>query len=503
MALPFRTSRPKLSYMKRTALRLLLVCVTILPVTGADYRGKVGKLEAVFSLEWHDDGSVSGAYAYPSKPGTVYGLAGSNPAEGELYLEEYTGDTLTARCALKKTVTNGVIVWRGEMHNTDGRVLEMEFARARAENTTAPAPVSPAAAETTYSGYVGRLEAEFQLSWLEDGTVSGSYHYPKRPGTFYGIYGVNPAEGELFLAEYTGERLTASCALRKRLEADVIIWEGIMMNEDGRHFPMAFARARGTATAAGTIDDYEAKRQALFSSIGESARWDDFPLADEVIERVPVHLDGGEYFGARILAWDSDGIGTTIRLIVADWDNDGNLLVDEERELTLRVARVLPLAKEHLVGREVSLLFAADGSLYSLELPDIAITHVRRSPTGKLEVRGVIDLSTAEDSFDWTPERFAEKMRTAPVIDFIPDKLALHLEPARDLELAEGEVFFQTIRFVRDHGIAIQATSAGPGSLELESLSLSPEPEPVPWIALEGLKEPVKAPPSQFTTQAG
>lgn len=489
--------------MKLAALRLLLVCFTILPVTGADYRGKVGKLEAVFSLEWHDDGSVSGAYGYPAKPGTIYGLAGSNPAEGELYLEEYTGDVLTAQCSLKKTVTNGAIVWRGEMHNTDGRVLEMEFTRARGENAMAPVPVSPAAAENTYSGYVGRLEAEFQLSWLEDGIVSGSYHYPQRPGTTYGIYGVNPAEGELFLAEYTGDRLTASCALRKRLEAEVIIWEGIMMNEDGRHFPMAFARARGTTAAAGTIDDYEAKRQALFASIEQLARWDDFPLADEVIERVPVHLEDGEYFGARILAWDSDGVGTTIKLIVADWDNDGNLLVDAGREVTLRVARVLPLAEEHLVGREVSILFAADGSLYSLELPDIAITHVRRSPSGKLEVRGVIDLSTAADSFDWTPERFAEKMRTAPVIDFIPDKLALDLEPSRDLELAEGEVFFQTIRFVRDHGIVIQATSAGPGSLELESLSLSPEPEPVPWIALEGLKEPVKAPPSQFTTQAG
>lgn len=503
MTLPFRASRPKFTIMKRAALRLLLFCITILPVTGADYRGKVGKLEAVFSLEWHDDGSVSGAYAYPSKPGTVYGLAGSNPAEGELYLEEYTGDTLTARCFLKKNVTNGAIIWRGEMNNTDGRVLEMEFARARGENATAAVPASPAAAEATYSGYVGRLEAEFQLSWLEDGTVSGSYHYPQRPDTIYGIHGVNPAEGELFLAEYTGDRLTASCALRKRLEADVIVWEGIMMNADGRHFPMAFARARGTTAPAGTIDDYEAKRRAIFSSIGGSARWDDFPLADEVVERVPVHLDGGEYFGARILAWDSDGIGTTIKLIIADWDNDGKLLVDEGREVTLRVARTLPIPAALLVGREISLLVDGDGAIYSLELPDIAITHVRRSPSGKLEVRGVIDLSTAADSFDWTPERFAEKMRTAPVIDFIPDKLALDLEPVRDLELAEGEVFFQTIRYVRDHGIVIQATSAGPGSLELESLSLDPEPEPVPWIALEGLKEPVKAPPSQFTTQAG
>lgn len=471
----------------------------MLPIEAADYQGKIGKLEAVFSLEWHDDGSVTGAYGHPAKPGTIYSLEGNNPAEGELYLEEYTGDTLTARCYLRKVVTDGVILWRGEMRNTDGRILPMEFARALGRIET-PAP---AAAENVYSGYVGRLDAEFRLAWREDGTLNGSYHYPQRPGTTYRLVGLNPAEGELFLAEYTGDQLTAKCLLHKRLEADAIVWEGLMMNEDGRHFPMAFARSRGNQSEAGSIDDYEAKRQALFASIEESVRWDDFPLADAVIERVPVHLDHAEYFGAKILSWQDDGIGTTIRLSIADWDQKGRLLLEAGREVTLRAARTLPIPSALLVGREISVLIAPDGSIYSLELCDIALTHVRPADSGKLEVRGVIDLFTVEESFDWSPERFAEKMRTAPVIEFLPDKLALDLEPSRDLEFAEGEVFFQTIRLVRDHGFAIQATSAGPGSLELESLSLEPEPGPRPWIPLEGLKETVKAPPIQHTTQAG
>ena len=488
--------------MNRLFSWLVFAWSLIPPAQAADYEGRVGKLEAVFSLEWHDDGTVTGAYGHPAKPGKIYSLSGRNPAEGELYLEEYTGDTLTARCHLKKVITDGVILWRGEMRNTDGRVLEMEFARARGKAMAAPAP-APAAAENTYSGYVGRLDAEFRLAWGDDGTVRGSYHYPARPGTVYRIEGLNPAEGELFLAEYTGDRLTARCALRKRLEADAIVWEGVMMNEDGRHFPMAFARARGTVAPAGTIDEFEARRRAIFASIGGTVRWDDFPLADEVVGHVPVHLEGGEFFGGRILAWRSDGVGTTIRLVLADWDDEGRLMIDEGRETTLRVARTLPIAPELLVGREISVLAGPDGSLHSLELIDIAITHVRASPSGKLEVRGVIDLFTIEESLDWDPVRFAEKMRTAPVIEFLPDKLALDLDPTLQPDLSAGEVFFQTIRLVQGYGIAIQATAAGPGSLELESLSLDPRPDPRPWLALDELTAPVKAPPTQMTTQAG
>lgn len=488
--------------MNRLHLLFLLSWTTVLQTKAADYQGRIGKLEAVFSLEWHDDGSVTGAYGHPAKPGKVYSLVGSNPAEGELYLEEFTGDALTARCYLRKEIADGVILWRGEMRNTDGRILPMEFARAR-EKGPAESPPGPAAEENLYSGYVGRMDAEFRLAWHEDGTLSGSYHYPQRPDATYRLLGLNPAEGELFLAEYTGDRLTAKCLLHKRLEADAIVWEGLMMNEDGRHFPMAFARARANGNAAGSVDDYEAERRALFASIGESARWDDFPLADAVIERVPVHLDDAEYFGARILSWRSDGIGTTIRMSVADWDSEGKLLIDAGREVTLRAARTLPLPPGLLEGREIAVLVAADGSIHSLELFDIAITQVRRGDSGKFEVRGVIDLFTIDESFDWSPERFAEKMREAPVIEFLPDKLALDLDPSRDPELAEGDVFFQTVRLVRDHGFAIQATGAGAGSLELESLSLDSTSDTNPWIPLKGLKEALKAPPIQYTTQAG
>jgi hypothetical protein len=349
---------------------------------------------------------------------------------------------------------------------------------------------------------VGKLEAVFSIEWHDDGSVSGAYGYPSRPATIYGLAGSNPAEGELYLGEYTGETLTAHCYLKKLVTDGAIVWSGEMHNTDGRVLPMAFARARAGAAPTVTIDDYTAKRRALLASVPEEIRWDEFPLADEVVEFVPVDPEGGESFGAEVLAWQSDGIGTTILMLLADTDMNGNWHREDGRELELRVSRSLPLESGKLVGRNITATFAADGSLHSLNLVDMAVTHVRPSPSGKLEVRGVIDLLPASGSSDWDPERFAEQMRTAPVIEFLPDKLALDLDPSHPA-IAAGEVSFQSIRLVRDYGISVQSTDAGPGSLELESLSLDPEPGPAPWIALEGLKKTLKSPPIQFTGEAG
>lgn len=487
--------------MKRLVL-LLGLAMNLSSAFAADYRGSVGKLEAVFSLEWHDDGSVSGLYSHPSRPGVRYSLEGSNPAEGELYLEEYTGNTLSARCYLSKSVRNGVIVWSGEMRNTDGRVLPMQFARTR-DAAPVPAPVPVAVAENAYVGFVGRLEARFQLSWQSDGTVNGSYHYPDRSGTTYTLLGNNPREGELYLSEFTDGLLSARCVLHKRLEEGLIIWEGRMTNVDGRHFAMAFARERNNAAPAVAVDTYEARRHAVFGAFPGEQRWDDFPLADEVIERVPVDLEEGQYFGARVHSCVSDGIGTTLQLRVADWDVDGKLLVEQGRDLRLRVARVLPFPEGALEDRDITLLFDREGLLFSLELPDIAITHVRRTASGKLEVRGLVDLFPIAESQNWREEEYLEKMLSTEPIEFLPDKLALDLVPFDEPDPVGDEIVFQTIRLVRDYGLSIQATAAGPGSLELESVSLDPGPPANPWIPLMGLKEAIKAPPAQATGQAG
>lgn len=96
------------------------------------YTGNVGRLAASFVLKWNPDGTVSGTYHYPSRgDGTVYRLVGNNHAEGELYLEEYTGSSVTARIRLRKASSASEIIWSGEMSNTDGRKFTMRMARPR------------------------------------------------------------------------------------------------------------------------------------------------------------------------------------------------------------------------------------------------------------------------------------------------------------------------------------------------------------------------------------
>lgn len=102
------------------------------------YGGAVGKLDAVFFLEWDDqNGLVSGYYYYPSQGrARTYRLEGTNPKPGVLLLREFTttqngGEELSANCRLVKRATEDRIVWEGQMNNTDGRAFKMNFSRRK------------------------------------------------------------------------------------------------------------------------------------------------------------------------------------------------------------------------------------------------------------------------------------------------------------------------------------------------------------------------------------
>lgn len=100
------------------------------------YGGKVGKLPALFFIEWAG-GNVYGHYYHPAKGSQqTYQLEGTNPRNGVLNLKEFTqghgGERkLTARIFLTKKVVKGKIIWSGMMHNTDGRKLPVSFSRGR------------------------------------------------------------------------------------------------------------------------------------------------------------------------------------------------------------------------------------------------------------------------------------------------------------------------------------------------------------------------------------
>jgi hypothetical protein len=109
------------------SLVLFFLFASILPASAERYTGQVGKLKAVFNIEWGGDNSVGGTYRYPSRKGEVYTLEGEFAADGKLVLREYTDGTLTAVMMLHATGEGDKVRWSGKMKNTDGREFDMWF----------------------------------------------------------------------------------------------------------------------------------------------------------------------------------------------------------------------------------------------------------------------------------------------------------------------------------------------------------------------------------------
>lgn len=106
---------------------LLIVCLLPTTLRADRYDGQVGKLKAIFNLDWGGDNSVGGTYRYPSRKGVVYRLEGEVTEDGKLVLREYTGTNLTAVLMLKDTGGGSKVRWSGKMQNTDGREFEVWF----------------------------------------------------------------------------------------------------------------------------------------------------------------------------------------------------------------------------------------------------------------------------------------------------------------------------------------------------------------------------------------
>lgn len=93
------------------------------------YSGKVGKADAIFRLRFEANERVTGSY---SQGGSTYRLEGRNPP-GKMYLDEYTGERVSAHLELSLVESATEIRWQGEMRNTppDNRVLPVTFGRPR------------------------------------------------------------------------------------------------------------------------------------------------------------------------------------------------------------------------------------------------------------------------------------------------------------------------------------------------------------------------------------
>lgn len=213
------------------------------------YSGTIGAKEATFRLRFEAGERVTGTY---SQGPATYRLEGRNP-KGKLFLDEYTGERVTAHLELTLSESSGVIRWEGMMRNTppDTRTFPVTFQRSTSSAGTAmPTPAAPAAAtdavgEYTYRGKVGPYDATFQLRFEPSGRVSGTYTMPQNPNLVLRLEGRN-SKGKLFLDEFTRDKLSARIELSLNDSASDIRWEGTMYNTppDNRVFPVSFARPR-------------------------------------------------------------------------------------------------------------------------------------------------------------------------------------------------------------------------------------------------------------------
>lgn len=91
------------------------------PTGHQEHHGRVGQLNATYSLDWQPGGELSGSYFYDNTPTTIYRLTGYVSPEGELHLLEFTRGRQSASCTLTKQAAG----YLGTMRNVDGREFEM------------------------------------------------------------------------------------------------------------------------------------------------------------------------------------------------------------------------------------------------------------------------------------------------------------------------------------------------------------------------------------------
>jgi len=103
-----------------------------------------------------------------------------------------------------------------------------------------PSNINPSrnSSAKSFSGKVGNLDASYNLKWSSDGTISGTYYYPKRPNTIYTLTGKDLGNGNIQLTEFTGNNVSAHCNLT--LQGNCYI--GQMNNTDGRTFKMTICQ---------------------------------------------------------------------------------------------------------------------------------------------------------------------------------------------------------------------------------------------------------------------
>lgn len=358
-----------------------------------------------------------------------------------------------------------------------------------------PSPAGEVAKGTRYTGSVGKLEAVFVIQWQEDGGVSGTYFYPSRPGVVYRLAGSNHEAGQLYLEEFTGRKLSARCYLRKHLSEDLISWKGEMRNTDGRVLDMVLKRKRANVPNLVTMPpvvfpDY-------YSRVPERVIWAEPPRADVPVEMANISYEGSHFCPARVDEFVVGENSTMFRLTLGVYPGNRMSLPLQvfDASTTLTIPRRLELPAELMKKEIVWLELSDEGSIRGINVIPLVVTHYRKSPGGKLEVRCLLSVSDRPGISDYEISSDNPGLQGLPEFFIVPDKLSLPRKHELD---SPSELWVQTLRVTEEFGTAIQLMEAGAGILELETIALEG-----PWIPVETMNGWDDTPATQRTIGAG
>jgi len=94
----------------------------------------------------------------------------------------------------------------------------------------------------SYTGKIGKSDAQYELVWNSDGTIDGIYRNPKKPNVTYLLKGKDWGHGKVLLTEFTGDAVSANCELFLQNSC----YSGKMNNTDGRVLQMTMCLNQNT-----------------------------------------------------------------------------------------------------------------------------------------------------------------------------------------------------------------------------------------------------------------
>lgn len=464
-----------------------------------EYQGNVGRLAAVFDLEFRESGEVTGSYRYPDRPGVVYRLTGTNPEPGQLFLREFTGNRETARCVLQKRMAETEIIWSGRMINADGREFAMEFSRIRDGAEPEPEVDRTLHADkvATVLGKAGELEAhlygKLYYGWIcsgvlpSDESVESLVERFRQEGVpawaamrfagervelqFEGtdgrreiLQGTNPKAGEIELKNGSGIAWTG----RKRVTEKVIYW--LVTSSDDPSRSLLIYRPHDEIYYRDWAQDMKNLAPEAFlwsyNEWGTEFYNERFAYDSEEEELAAVSAVREE--GEKVLAVEFE-LGSGERETVS---------LDPPRDRNrVPLAEGFPVSLSRIDGRIVSVLVGL--TPISWRQRDEHVLELRLFPT-ELVDRSFNDLGESEYA--------ASQIEAATKVAVVPDFAVIADDIYANWRIPEDKITW---------GIG----DRGPGMLELESISLEEEPEPREPTERIGPWRPIATPIDFITNQ--